>query len=108
MQPEPQPDQAALRWARAKSMAESLLQEAPVRIELTNSRFAVCRLTTWPRRRGSNLSGRESPEQSRHEDTERQSRPQNQHEHDHRDRHQPEHVMPFLRSVTTHCKMTLQ
>ena len=26
-------------------------KEAPVRIELTNSRFAVCRLTTWPRRR---------------------------------------------------------
>src|SRR5688572_4983554 len=25
--------------------------EAPVGIEPTNSRFAVCRLTTWPRRR---------------------------------------------------------
>ena len=46
-------------------------QEAPVRIELTNSRFAVCRLTTWPRRRATKLSGLEPPEQSRHEDTER-------------------------------------
>lgn len=48
--------------------------EAPVRIELTNSRFAVCRLTTWPRRRKTKLSGREAPEQSRRPDAERQSR----------------------------------
>src|ERR1700682_1797429 len=48
-------------------------KEAPVRIELTNSRFAVCRLTTWPRRRATKLSGPEPPEQSRHEDAERQS-----------------------------------
>jgi hypothetical protein len=33
------------------TLVGSLLKEAPVRIELTNSRFAVCRLTTWPRRR---------------------------------------------------------
>ena len=31
--------------------------EAPVRIELTNSRFAVCRLTTWPRRRANKVIG---------------------------------------------------
>ena len=45
--------------------------EAPVRIELTNSRFAVCRLTTWPRRRATKLSGLEPPEQSRDEYAER-------------------------------------
>jgi hypothetical protein len=32
--------------------------EAPVGIEPTNSRFAVCRLTTWPRRRTLNLTAR--------------------------------------------------
>jgi hypothetical protein len=48
----------------AKSLS---FEEAPVRIELTNSRFAVCRLTTWPRRRATKLSGPEPPEQSRRE-----------------------------------------
>src|SRR5712671_480642 len=40
----------ARRWSvrlHSKSFVRGLLQEAPVRIELTNSRFAVCRLTTW-------------------------------------------------------------
>src|ERR1700737_4500720 len=56
--------------------------EAPVRIELTNSRFAVCRLTTWPRRRATKLSVPEPPEQSGREDAERQSSDGNQQEHD--------------------------
>ncbi len=56
--------------------------EAPVRIELTNSRFAVCRLTTWPRRRATKLSGAEPPEQSARKDAERYSRTYDQHEHD--------------------------
>src|SRR3982750_1919339 len=60
--------------------------EAPVRIELTNSRFAVCRLATWPRRRGSKLAGREPPEQAGHEDTKREAGGQNQDQHDERDR----------------------
>src|SRR3954469_6430173 len=55
--------------------------EAPVRIELTNSRFAVCRLTTWPRRRTRKLSGSQSPEQSCREYPERQTRT---HYHDQR------------------------
>ena len=37
------------------------LEEAPVRIELTNSRFAVCRLTTWPRRRTNKAIGSRAP-----------------------------------------------
>jgi hypothetical protein len=57
-------------------------KEAPVRIELTNSRFAVCRLTTWPRRRATKLSGAEPPEQSGHEDAECYSSTDNDHEHD--------------------------
>jgi hypothetical protein len=32
-------------------MDDNQSREAPVGIEPTNSRFAVCRLTTWPRRR---------------------------------------------------------
>ncbi len=34
---------------RSKLASHNHLQEAPVRIELTNRRFAVSRLTTWPR-----------------------------------------------------------
>src|SRR3982751_2163560 len=49
------------------------VREAPVRIELTNSRFAVCRLTTWPRRRTRKLSGSQSPEQSCREYPERET-----------------------------------
>ena len=37
---------AGNNWSR-----DLLTREAPVGIEPTNSRFAVCRLTTWPRRR---------------------------------------------------------
>ena len=47
--------------------------EAPVRIELTNSRFAVCRLTTWPRRRAPKLSGSHVPDQSRDENPKQQA-----------------------------------
>src|SRR4029078_3110826 len=35
----------------------SLHREAPVGIEPTSSRFAVCRLTTWPRRRDPQVIG---------------------------------------------------
>ena len=59
----------------------SRLREAPVRIELTNSRFAVCRLTTWPRRRNDKLSGSEAPEQSRNVDAQRQTRAEDYHQH---------------------------
>ena len=54
-------------------VCSQFLREAPVRIELTNSRFAVCRLTTWPRRRAPKLSGPQPPEQTRRKDTERQA-----------------------------------
>src|SRR5947207_15978244 len=40
---------------------ECCIEEAPVRIELTNSRFAVCRLTTWPRRRANKVIGSSVP-----------------------------------------------
>lgn len=40
------------------------LKEAPVGIEPTNSRFAVCRLTTWPRRRERKLSPPPCPVQA--------------------------------------------
>src|SRR5205809_6246939 len=38
--------------------------EAPVGIEPTNSRFAVCRLTTWPRRRTLNVTARDPRSQA--------------------------------------------
>jgi hypothetical protein len=34
---------------------QCFFREAPVGIEPTNSRFAVCRLTTWPRRRAPKI-----------------------------------------------------
>src|SRR4029078_163579 len=64
----------------------SRLEEAPVRIELTNSRFAVCRLTTWPRRRDDKLSGSKAPEQSGNVDAQRQTRAEDYSQH-----HQNEH-----------------
>ncbi len=39
-------------------------KEAPVGIEPTNSRFAVCRLTTWPRRRDTQVIGGSQPVQA--------------------------------------------
>src|SRR6476646_5266761 len=82
--------------------------EAPVRIELTNSRFAVCRLTTWPRRRPTKLSGSESPQQSGRKDAERQSGSNNQHEHDGRYDHDTDHVVPLGRCAPRRAEMTLQ
>lgn len=38
--------------------------EAPVGIEPTSSRFAVCRLTTWPRRRARKITLRTPPAQA--------------------------------------------
>src|SRR3954447_20079127 len=46
-------------------MQTPLTKEAPVGIEPTNSRFAVCRLTTWPRRRTPNLTARDPFTQAR-------------------------------------------
>ena len=54
-----------LRWTLSARIALSVglpavlkrVREAPVGIEPTNSRFAVCRLTTWPRRRAPKLTG---------------------------------------------------
>ena len=47
----------AHRWLYASGQFPNSLSilEAPVGIEPTNSRFAVCRLTTWPRRRAFKL-----------------------------------------------------
>src|SRR5512141_3196014 len=46
--------------------ANSYQLEAPVGIEPTNSRFAVCRLTTWPRRRVSQVTPALCGVQARH------------------------------------------
>jgi hypothetical protein len=69
----------------AGPLVGNLLEEAPVRIELTNSRFAVCRLTTWPRRRATKLSGPEAPEQSDREDAEHHSGDEYQSKHEGRE-----------------------
>ncbi len=45
------------RWVTVTGNGTLVYEEAPVRIELTNSRFAVCRLTTWPRRRDDKVIG---------------------------------------------------
>ena len=46
------------RSVTANKRVSRCLTEAPVGIEPTNSRFAVCRLTTWPRRRARKLTVR--------------------------------------------------
>ncbi|MDB4899792.1 MAG: glycosyl hydrolase, repeat, partial [Gemmatimonadetes bacterium] len=46
----------ASSWTRPRCV--QVIREAPVGIEPTNSRFAVCRLTTWPRRRAPKLTPR--------------------------------------------------
>src|SRR5712675_3171386 len=84
------------------------MREAPVRIELTNSRFAVCRLTTWPRRRATKLSGPEPPEQSGSEDPERQSSTENKNQYDDRDRHKAEYVVSLARRTTSGDYVTLE
>src|SRR3954466_2756180 len=83
------------------------VREAPVRIELTNSRFAVCRLTTWPRRRTRKLSGSQSPEQSCREYPERQTRT---HYHDQRQQrrgHCSRNAAPFPRRCSPR-QMTIE
>src|SRR5450830_260699 len=94
-------------WDRGCATSDSC-REAPVRIELTNSRFAVCRLTTWPRRRVTKLSGPEPPEQSGREDAERQSGSEYQHEHNHRENDRSDHAPLLTIARTARNEMTLQ
>src|SRR5215216_6490377 len=89
-------------WSRVKD------REAPVRIELTNSRFAVCRLTTWPRRRAGKLSGSEVPEQSGYQDPERQSCAKDHNEDDQREDHSTNRTWPLSSDRPPLREMTLE
>ena len=55
-EPDCHPNPAFTGATRRSPYTDSSYPEAPVGIEPTNSRFAVCRLTTWPRRRTPKLT----------------------------------------------------